>query len=363
MIFNFRDRADLNDIRTRTQVMKLHELKQQLSLPKKIVLTSHRNPDGDAIGSMLGLFQVLIDLGHDVRLIVPSDYPEAFNWLAGCRKMIVHDRREAEANSRVEQADIIFSLDYNALDRVDNLGASIRKNKSAIKVLIDHHLYPEPFADYELSDTTASSTCELIVDFLDSLEWADKLTAAGATCLYTGILTDTGSFKYATSPKLFRTVARLLEAGANDYDIQNRIFNNNSLARLKASAYCIHETLVVLPEFATAYATLDQDDYKRLNIRRGDTDGIVNRILSLKGIVFAALITEQKDIVKLSLRSLGDFSAQQVATEHFNGGGHKNASGGRSNVSLKETVKKFESILPQYEHELGGFIEPELNTK
>jgi phosphoesterase RecJ-like protein len=221
------------------------------------------------------------------------------------------------------------------------------------KVLIDHHIDPEPFADFMLSDTSASSTSELIYDFIHLLGQGKEIDPLVGNCLYTGIVTDTGSFKYSTSPKLFRIVAHLLEIGVNDYLLQDLIFNCLPEKQLRLLGHCLANRMEILEEYQTGIITLSRKDYERFNIQRGDTEGIVNFLLKLKKVKVAAFITEQPNIVKLSLRSKGDFSVQEIASRYFKGGGHKNASGGFSHLGLRKTVAKFKEILPLYKDQLA----------
>lgn len=329
----------------------IKEVKALLAVPKDIVITTHRNPDGDAIGSSLGLRHYLETLGHTVKVVVPSESPTFLNWMPGAGQIIIYDIHQEEAKRALEKPDIVFCLDYNSLERIDRVGELIAPLK-AKKILIDHHLYPEPFYDYDLHDTTASSTSELVFDFICFLGDKAQITKTIAECLFTGILTDTGSFKYATSPKLFRLVADLLELGVDDVQIQNLVFNCLDEKHLRLIGLVLNERMEVLDEFRTAIITLTKQDYDRFQISRGDTEGLVNFLLQMKNIVLAVFIHEQPTITKISLRSKGEFSVQDIARKHFKGGGHKNASGGYSYIGLRPTVSKFKQILPEYQEAL-----------
>ncbi|HMO38655.1 MAG TPA: bifunctional oligoribonuclease/PAP phosphatase NrnA [Saprospiraceae bacterium] len=331
----------------------LHEIKELLVRPKDIVITTHRNPDGDAIGASLAMYHYLCELGHTVRVICPSDYPDFLEWMPGVQEIIIFDTEPEYSKELVERADIIFFLDFNALDRIDKLGELIAP-LSCTKIMIDHHLYPENCSDYLISDTLASSTCELIYDFIDRMGERHKIDTVIAESIFTGILTDTGSFTYSTSPKLFRTVAELIEMGVDDYKLQDLIFNSMQEKHLRLLGHCLNRRLEILEEYKTGIITLTKEDYERFDIQRGDTEGIVNYLLKLRNVKLAAFITEQPTIVKLSLRSKGDFSVQEIAKKYFKGGGHKNASGGYSFQSLRATVKKFKDVLPEYGEKLRG---------
>jgi bifunctional oligoribonuclease and PAP phosphatase NrnA len=223
--------------------------------------------------------------------------------------------------------------------------------------MIDHHLEPESFPDFLLSDTTASSTSELIYDFIQLMGWEALLDVKIGECIFTGIVTDTGSFKYSTSPKLYRTVASLVELGVNDYLLQDLITNSQEEKHLRLLGHCLFNRMEILEEYRTGIITLTKEDYARFDIQRGDTEGIVNYILRIRGIIMAVFITEQPTIVKISLRSKGDFSVQEIAQKHFKGGGHKNASGGASFIGLKATLKKFRELLPEYREALNRINE------
>lgn len=332
--------------------MKIQEVKSLLSAPKTIVITSHRNPDGDAIGSSLGLYHYLVQLGHRVSVAFPSEFPLIFDWMPDSEKILIYDLDPQRTRTTLEAAEVIFALDYNALDRIDKMGEIIKGMKKTVKIMIDHHREPEPFPDFTLSDITASSTSELVVDFIKMLDDIDKINKVVGECLYTGIITDTGSFKFSTSPKLFRTVADLIERGVDDYLLQDLIHNNLPEKNLRLLGHCLYNRMEVLPEFKTGIVWLSKKDYEQFDIQRGDTEGIVNHVLSMKDVRLACFITEQPTIVKLSLRSKGDLNVQEICKDHFNGGGHKNASGGYSYAGLKNTLEKFKKLLPQYKDKI-----------
>ena len=328
--------------------MEIQDVKTLLSSPKKIVITSHRNPDGDAIGSSLGLYHYLVGLGHAVTVIFPSEFPLIFSWMPDSEKVIIFDIEQARTRGVILDSDVIFALDYNALDRIDKMGDIIRPLSKKVKIMIDHHREPEPFVDFMLSDITASSTSELVVDFIKMLGDGPKMNKTIGECLYTGIITDTGSFKFATSPKLFRTVAELLECGVNDYLLQDLIHNCLPEKNLRLLGHALYNRMEVYPEFKTGLVYLTKKDYEIFDIQRGETEGIVNSLLSMKDVRLACFITEQPTIVKISMRSKGDLNVQEICKANFNGGGHKNASGGYSYATLKVTMEKFKALLPAY---------------
>lgn len=325
----------------------IKELGDLLEHPKNIVITSHRNPDGDALGASQALGYLLNKKGHQVSVMYPSEFPAIFSFLPEIGKAMIWDEEPEECAQKLEKADIIFCLDYNSLERVDKMGIEIQASRSPI-VLIDHHIDPEPFADFEISDTTASSTSELIFDFIKMTTLQKLMDEPFATSLYTGIITDTGSFKFSTSAKLFRTVAELKDLGVDDKALQDRIYNSLSEKYIRLLGHCLHNRMEILPEHHAGIIVLNKNDYQVFDIQRGDTEGIVNYLLMLKEVKIAAFITQQPNIVKISLRSKGDISVQELARDHFNGGGHKNASGGYMHSSLTAVIKKFKEVLPNY---------------
>jgi bifunctional oligoribonuclease and PAP phosphatase NrnA len=336
-----------------TRIENLSSLQSLLSIPKNIVITTHRNPDGDAIGSSLAVYHYLSQFGHSVRVMAPSEYPDFLSWMPGASEILIYDLNAEQGNEWLNNADIIFALDYNDLERVDKMGETIAACKCP-KVLIDHHLYPESFADYVLSDVSASSTCELVYDFIEQLGHLNRIDRRVGDALFTGILTDTGSFKYSTSPKLFRIVADLIDRGVDDVRLQELIFNSLEEKQLRLLGHCLYNRMEILDEYHTGIITLTKEDYEKYGISRGDTEGIVNFLLKLKNVKVAAFIHEQPTITKLSLRSKGEFSVQEIAKQHFKGGGHRNASGGSSYSGLTATVKKFKALLPAYKTQLDN---------
>ncbi len=329
----------------------LKELRQYLSSPRDLAIVVHRNPDGDAIGSALALFHVLQQMGHTVRLLAPSEYPPTLNWMPGVEAFIIYDLKDEEAKKALERSDLVFALDFNALDRIDKMGEYLH-HAGKNMVMIDHHLDPEPFAELQVSDPSASSTCEVLYIVLEQMGLTDCINQKVADCLYTGILTDTGSFSFSLSPRLFRIAGELLDRGVDNNRLQDLLFNQLPEKHLRLLGYCLYKRLEILPEYHTAIVTLSKRDYEYFKIRRGDTEGIVNYLLKIKGVKLAAFIHEQPTITKLSLRSKGNISVKDIAQRYFKGGGHKNAAGGQSYIGLEATVKKFKAILPRFKEVL-----------
>ncbi len=331
------------------------ELKEVLSSPKKIVIVPHKNPDGDAMGSTLGLWHYLKGNDHDAIVIAPNDYPNFLKWLPGTNEVLIYEQNEKEGNASIEAADLIFTLDFNALHRAGSMEKYLTKSK-AIKVLIDHHQQPDDYAKYVYSDSAMCSTCEMVYHFLDMLNATDAITKSIASCLYAGIMTDTGSFRFpSTTSTTHRVIADLIDKGAENSEIHNNIYDTNSYERLQLLGRALRN-LKVIPELRTAYIVLDQNDLDEFNFQKSDTEGVVNYRLSLLDIKFAVIFIEQKkeSIIKISLRSKSNFDVNAFARKHFDGGGHINAAGGRSYMSLEDTLTKFKKVLRDYKSELAS---------
>lgn len=321
--------------------------KTLLARPSDIVIFSHRNPDGDAVGSSLGLSHYLKSQGHSVKIVLPSDYPDFLGYLPDVSSILIYDDEEADARKAIDQAELFFILDFNSLDRIDKVSEGLENDRRP-RIMIDHHMFPEPVADVMFSDTSYSSTCEMVYEFIDSLGHAGWVTREVADCLYTGIITDTGGFRYATSARLFNTVAKLLEAGTDDYKIQDSIWNTMTEKQLRLLGHCLANRMELLPDYRTGIIWLTQEDYQHFDIKRGDTEGIVNYVLRMPNMMVAAFIHEQPTIVKLSIRSKGEMDVQAICKAHFRGGGHRNAAGGASFAPLSTTINKFKNLLPDY---------------
>lgn len=324
-----------------------------LASKKKIAVLTHTNPDGDAIGSLLGLGLFLKAMGHDVQVMTPNPYPEFLQWLPGNGEVVIFTRRKAKAIRIIEEAEIIFCLDFNASNRFEGLETCLQSAKG-IKILIDHHPHPQPEYDLLFSNTAVSSTAELVYEFMEGTGKKDLISKEIAECLYVGIMTDTGNFSFNSSEmRTFEIVAALLNLGIEKDKIYSLVYDNFSENRMRLLGYCLSEKMVVLPEYHTAYISLNQEEQQRFKFDTGDSEGFVNYPLSIKGIIFSALLTEQKDkSIRISFRSKGSFATNVFAETHFEGGGHKNASGGKSLLPLNETISKFEALLPLFKKDL-----------
>lgn len=323
----------------------MDSLRQLIRQPSHVVIVTHKNPDGDALGSTLALAAVLNKLLHNVTVVLPNDYPPVFNFLTGIEKVIIGEMTPDVAVAAFERAEIIFCLDFNSLDRIDRFGLDVMASR-AVKVLIDHHIDPEPFADYSISKPEASSTSELIYDFLLDMNLDKYIDVPVAESLYTGILMDTGSFRYGTNPRVFEISAALKRIGMDDYMLQIRLFNSMTEKQLKLLGYCLANRMELIPEHQAGIIWLDKEDYKNWAIGRGDTEGIVNYILMVRNMKLAVFITEQQNVTKLSFRSKGNINVQEICHNYFNGGGHRNASGGQIKASIEETLTKVKEIIP-----------------
>ena len=324
------------------------KIEAELQQPKDVVLLSHRNPDGDAIGSSLAIRFFLESKGHFVKALLPSEYPENFGWLKGVEDFLIYDIEPDTCLKAIRDADLIIGLDFNALDRIDKMGIAVEENTRAFKMLMDHHIDPEPFADYYYCDDQASSTCELVYQFIAELGEEDAIKGSMAEAIYTGIITDTGSFHHATNADLFQIVGKMKGRGLDDTTLQNNIFNNQTEKQMRLLGYCLNKRMTIDGEKGIGLIYLTRKDYEHFNIGRGDTEGIINYLLKVNVVKMAALITAQPRIVKFSLRSKGDISVQALARDHFNGGGHFNASGGYMHSSLGMAINKFWEAAPDY---------------
>ena len=325
--------------------------KKLLSKTKTISIITHVNPDGDAMGSSLGLYHYLKSKGKNVKVIVPNMYPDFLAWMPASKQAMVFEGNEASVKKQLTKSDVVFILDFNNYSRIDVLGGLIR-DSTAKKVLIDHHQAPDTCFDYYFHDTAASSTCELVYDFICGIDSKNVIDKKTADCLYTGIMTDTGSFRFrGTNVKTFTVAAALIKAGAQNATIYNNVYDDYTENRLKLLGYCLHEKLVFVPEYKAAYIALSEAELKQFGFKKGDTEGIVNYALSVGGIDFSAFFSDKDGAIRISFRSK-KFDVNKFARAHFSGGGHINAAGAKSELSLDDTVKKFIELLPQYKSEL-----------
>lgn len=329
---------------------------KELKKKPNILITTHRSPDGDAMGSSLALYQTLKSLGFEVSVVVPNSYPKFLHWLPCNEDVLEFEGNEERANTLIDSAELIFCLDFNDLSRTDMMCDSLEKT-SATFIMIDHHQDPSEFADIMFSVPGLSSTAQLAYEFIEKMGWENLLTKDIAKCIYTGLITDTGSFRFSSvDARTHEITSKLIDLGLKQAEIHQKLFDNNKESRLKLLGYCLSEKLEVLPEYHTAVMSLSQDELDRFNFVKGDTEGFVNYALSIDGVIFTAFFVQNENKVKISFRSLDNFRANLLSKKHFNGGGHINAAGGIYMGDLEEAIEKFKSILPDYKDELTANI-------
>jgi len=317
-----------------------------LATPKKIAIIPHRNPDGDAMGSTLGLYHFLLKNDHFPVVVSPNQFPDFLAWMPGSENVQIFEKEKKNSTKILEEADLVFTLDFNALHRVGEMENVLNSLRTPF-VMIDHHQSPDDYAAVTFSDVAYGSTCEMIYHFINALGKKSQIDKTIGTCIYTGILTDSGSFRFPkTTGTTHRIIADLIDLGVENSEIPNLLFDNSSFDRLQLLGRAL-QNMKIFPEHKTTYTTLTQKELDHFNYIKGDTEGVVNYGLSIQGIVFTAIFIEnaEEKIIKISLRSQGDFDVNLFAREHFQGGGHRNAAGGKSEVSMEETVQKFEDLV------------------
>lgn len=327
---------------------KIEKLREAILLHNNIVITSHVSPDGDAIGSSLGLYHFLRKLNKQVTVVMPDMVPRNLHFLSGMRYVVVYTQQPEKACDIIAKADMIFSLDYNALHRIDKLSSVVAESK-AYKVLIDHHLDPEPFCDLTISHPEISSTCELIFRVIWQMGHYRIMGRSSAEAIYTGMMTDTGNFTYnSNQPEIYNIIAQLVKKRIDKDQIYTLACNTQTANKLLLNSYAICNKMELFPEYGAAMIYLTREEMASYNFQKGDCDGLVNVPLSIKGIYFSVFIREDKEYIKISLRSQGDFAVNTIASEHFGGGGHMNAAGGEFYGTLEEAIAKFREVLPLY---------------
>ena len=322
----------------------------------KIVIVSHVSPDGDAIGSSLGLWHFLNSQDKNVHVIVPNAFPDFLKWMPGAKEVIQYNRYKEFADKLIMEADVICCLDFNVLSRIDEMEEIVRVSPGR-KMIVDHHLYPGDFARIVISHPQISSTSELVFRLICQLGNFSDITKEAAECIYTGMMTDTGGFTYNSNDReIYLIIGELLSKGIDKDEIYRNVFNTHSEGRLRLMGYVLYEKMQVFPQFNAALITLTREEQKKFQYKKGDTEGFVNMPLSMKGICFSVFLREdtEKDMIKVSLRSVGTFPCNEVATEFFNEGGHLNASGGEFYGPMEEAVALFKQALVKYEDLLLG---------
>ena len=317
----------------------------------KIVIVSHVSPDGDAIGSSLGLYHFLNTQSKTVNVIVPNQFPDFLRWMSGAKDVIIYDKYKEFADKLIQEADVICCLDFNVLSRIDTMEEAV-KNSPARKIMIDHHLYPGDFAGITISHPEISSTSELVFRLICRLGNFGDITREGAECIYTGMMTDTGGFTYNSNDRsIYYIISELLSKGIDKDEIYRNVFNTHSEGRLRLMGFVLYEKMEVFRNFNAALIWLTKDEQRKFQYRKGDTEGFVNMPLTMEGIRFSCFLREdtEKNMIKVSLRSVGTFPCNQVAAEFFNGGGHLNASGGEFYGTMDEAIELFKRALIKFE--------------
>lgn len=323
-------------------------VRREIAKSERVVILGHISPDGDAIGSSLGLLHYLKELGKEVIVAVPDAYPPFLSWMPGIEHVYRYDRDRKMIDQHLQESDLVFALDFNTVGRVDAMSEKVVEAQAS-KIMIDHHLHPDKFCDLVISHPEISSTSELIFRVICQLGDYDLLSKNAVECIYTGMMTDTGGFTYnSNKAEIYFIIAELISKGVDKDRIYRLVFNNYSLERMRLQGYLLSQCLKVYDQYPMALMTLSKKDISHFHCGKGDTEGFVNMPLSIKGVVFSAFLREDEDKIKVSLRSVGRFPCNQIASTCFGGGGHLNASGGEFYGTLEEAVNRLEQILPQF---------------
>ena len=326
----------------------IHKVQKEIDKAETMVIVVHVGPDGDAMGSALGLWHYLMTIDKEPQVIVPTAFPDFLAWMPGADKVLVYENDKQKCDEIIAATDLIFTLDFNVLNRLAGM-EQVVKDAVAPKILVDHHLHPGDYAKVTISYPEISSTSELIFRLICRLGDFSKINLACAECIYTGMMTDTGAFTYnSNKPEIYSIVYELIKLGVDKDDIYRRVFNTYSADRMRLMGYALYQKMKIYPENKAALITLSLDELKEFNFKNGDAEGLVNMPLSIDGVLFSVFMREDPDKIKISLRSQGTFPANKVSADLFNGGGHLNAAGGESYTTLEEAVRKFEEALDDY---------------
>jgi len=324
------------------------KVKKAIDSVEKIVIVAHVGPDGDAMGSTLALWHYLMTIEKEPIVIVPTAFPNFLSWMPGAECVLVYEESKEKSDEIFASAELIFALDFNTESRMAKMADAVISSP-ALKVLVDHHLHPANFAKITISYPEITSTSELIFRLICRMGDFSKINLACAECIYTGMMTDTGGFTYnSNSQEIYIIIAELIKIGVDKDDIYRKVFNTYSADRLRLMGFCLFQKMKIYPEYHTAIITISGKELYQFNYTNGDAEGFVNIPLSIHGVEFSVFMREDTDKIKISLRSQGTFPANKVAADLFNGGGHLNAAGGESYLTLAETMKKLENALPNY---------------
>jgi len=336
------------------KIENIKVLKTLLSESRNLIIIPHTNPDGDAIGSCLALSNLLKKSGHNVSLISPNKPPHFLNWTPGFEDILYFDSETKNCEKKIKASELIFTLDFNDLNRIGELGDIVKSSKSK-KIMIDHHQNPKDYADLTFSEPEIGSTCELLFEIIISMGYEDLIDQSISKCIYLGIMTDTGSFQYSSvTSRTHQIIAQLIDKGIDQNEIHNKVYNDSSASRLKVLGSAL-SNMNQIQGLKTAYMFLKRNDLEKFDYQKGDSEGIVNYGLSLKDVIFSVIFIEDindSNNVKISFRSQGDFSCNEFAGKYFNGGGHGNAAGGRNDGNAEDAINKFLKILPNYKEKL-----------
>lgn len=331
---------------------KAVKLKNIIESSNNIVIFGHVNPDGDAIGSSMGMFHYLKKKGKNPKVIMPNDFPEFLKWIPAANEILNFEKQIDETAQLIKNAELIFYCDFNDLKRISKLSEK-EKDTKAFKVMIDHHPQPTGFANIEISDTTVSSTSELVYEVIQEMGDTKYLNSDFADSILTGIITDTGLFHHnSEKPRTFEVVAELIKIGGNKEKVIDQVYNTFSQNRLKLLGNSLYNGMNVFPKFSSAYIVLTKDDQEKFDYQNGDSEGHVNWPLSINNINLSAMFTEKDDLVKVSFRSKNNFDVNLFARKYYHGGGHKKAAGGKSYKSLNKTLEEFVSLIEKYQNEI-----------
>lgn len=325
------------------------EILDLIGSSKKIVVTSHRSPDGDAIGSTLAMYHFITRLGGDVEICHPDPCPEFLEWIKHDTIIYNYEDHEEVVKDLMHAADLIFCMDYNGSDRMGHGMGPLLDECNGTKVMIDHHPHPDDFVDIAVSITNVCSTCQIVYELIEACDKLELINERIAEAIYLGILTDTGSFRYSSvDARTHEIASRLIAKGLNHTIIHENTFDNVRMDRLKLRGYATSEKLEVIHHFHIAYIWLTEEELERFNYRKGDTDGLVNTALAVEGVRVAVFFSEKDGQIKISFRSKGEIAVNEIAAKEFNGGGHRNAAGGASQDSMEDTIKRFKNVVPRY---------------
>ncbi len=342
----------MEELRKALKKELIESIDHLLGQARSAVILMHTNPDGDAVGSALAMWHYLKARNIAARVIAPDEFPDFLAWMPGASDILIHDRERREARQVILEADLLICVDFNTADRLNGVQADFEESKAPC-LLIDHHISRGKFCDIAYTDTEISSTAELLYRLIDESGHSELISREAAECLFVGIMTDTGSFSYACHyANTFTVTAELVRKGIDVEHIHRQVYDTYSEKRLRLLGYCLSEKLHVMQDIGTAWIALSIKELEKFEFRNGDTEGVVNYTLGIKGVQFGALITERQDKIKISLRSKGSFDVNRIARSHFNGGGHKNAAGGDLYCSFDEAVVLFQNVIAQYASEL-----------